>query len=136
MCTTTAGRFFDALWMLNGNGTRTTSPNSKGIVDVVFGIAPDGRESWHARGSGGAGQRPLLLAQTNEVHKILDLGNALGRQRFDFLDQGLAVGGHVSSLHEAARRILSARIAVTYSAACYITRGQGRRGSSLPRDAR
>jgi hypothetical protein len=29
--------------------------------------------------------------------------------------------------------ILSARIAVPYSAACFITAGQGRRGSSLPR---
>jgi hypothetical protein len=63
------------------------------IVDVVFGITPDGRESWHARGSGSAGQRPLLLAQTNEIHEMLDLGNALSRQRLDFLDQGMVSAG-------------------------------------------
>jgi hypothetical protein len=93
---TTPGRFFDALWLVKGNGTRTTSPKSKGIVDVVFGIAPDGGESRRARGSGGAGQRPLPLAQANEIDKILDLGDALGGQASifsigDLLSAGISV---------------------------------------------
>jgi hypothetical protein len=79
LLTTTAGRFFDALWLVNGNGTRTTSPKSTGLEDVVFGIAPDGGESRRARGSGDAGERPLLLAQANEIDEILDLSDALGR---------------------------------------------------------
>src|SRR4029077_14645865 len=67
--------------------------------------------------SGGAGQRSLLLAQTDENDGILDLGDALGWQRLDFLDQGLAVGRHVRFLRKAARRIVSAPIALTYAAA-------------------
>src|ERR1700741_4578840 len=60
-------------WLVNGNCTRTTSPKSKGIVDVVFGIAPDGRKSRSACGSGSAGQRPLLLTQADEINEIPDL---------------------------------------------------------------
>jgi hypothetical protein len=44
----------------------------------------------------------------------------------DFLDQGPAVSGHVSSLYEAAPHILSAGSAVTYSDAGFATcRGLG-----------
>ena len=85
LLTTIAGRFFDALWLVNGNGTGTTSPKSKGIVDVVFGIAPDGRKSWRARGSGSAGQRPLLLAQMDGIDKILDLGDLTAEKEHELM---------------------------------------------------
>jgi hypothetical protein len=87
------GPFLRRLWLVNENGTRTASPKLNGIVDVVLGIAPDGGKSRSARGSGSGGQRPLLLAQADKINKILDLGDTLGGQRRDFLDQGLGVGG-------------------------------------------
>jgi hypothetical protein len=51
----TAGLFFDAAWLVNGNGTKTTVPKSKGIVNVVFRIVPHGGEGWGARDCNGAG---------------------------------------------------------------------------------
>ena len=115
MLTTTAGRFFDALWLVNGNGTRTTSPNSKGIVDVVLGIAPDGGKTRSARGSGSAGQRPLLLAQTNEIDKILDLGDALGGQRLDFSIRVLLSAGTCLVMRRAAARGVAAAAGSRYT---------------------
>jgi hypothetical protein len=65
----------------------TTSPKSKGIVGVVVRVVPDGGESRRARGSRSAGVRALLLAQTDEVHEILDFSDPLGRERLNLLDQ-------------------------------------------------
>src|SRR5205807_228858 len=73
---------------------RTTSPNSKGIVDVVFRIAPNRGKGRSTRGRGGAGERPLLLARADEIDKIFDLGDALGGQSFDLSDQGLRIASH------------------------------------------
>src|SRR6266853_2084911 len=110
----TAGLFFEAVWLVNGNGTSTTSPNSKGIVDVVFRIVPDYSECRSARRGSGAGQCLLLLAQADEVDEILDLGDPLGRQRLDFLNQGLGIGGHCYSLAKlTASYSLSTRIQLT-----------------------
>ncbi len=67
------------------------SPNSKGIVGVVFRIGPYGGKGWRAGSAGGAGERAVLLAGGDEGDKILDLGDPFGRQRLDFLDQGLEV---------------------------------------------
>ena len=50
----------DALWLVNG--TRATLPNSKGIGDVVLGIAPDGYKGRRTRDGGRRGQRSALLA--------------------------------------------------------------------------
>src|ERR1700686_1978339 len=91
---TTAGRFFEAAWLVNGNGTRTTSPNSKGIVGVIVGIVPDRGKDRRTRGGRGPGERALLLTQPNEIHEILDLADTFGRQRLNLLDQGLRVCGH------------------------------------------
>ena len=44
------------------DGTRTTSPNSKPIVDVVVGIAPDFGENGCAGRGSGASERALLCA--------------------------------------------------------------------------
>src|SRR5262249_10237637 len=89
----TAGRRFEAVWLVNGNANKTTSPNSKGIVDVVVRVTPNGREGGRA-GCGGPGQRALLLAQANKVDEVLDLGDAVGRQCAYLLYQRLRVYGH------------------------------------------
>src|SRR5690348_15529567 len=94
LLTTTAGRFFEEVWLVNGNGTRMMSPNSKGIVDVVFRIAPDRGKARSTRRGCSADKRPLLLAQTDEVDKILNLGDALLGQRLDLPDQGFGIGRH------------------------------------------
>src|SRR5215468_7647558 len=92
----TAGRFFVAVWLVKGNGTRTTSPSSKGIVGIVVGIAPDPGEGGRARRCGGAGKGALLLAQPDEVDEVLHLGDPLGRQRLNLLDQGIGLDGQGS----------------------------------------
>ncbi len=42
----TAGRRFVVVWSVKGNGTRTTSPNSKFVVVGIVGVIPDLFESW------------------------------------------------------------------------------------------
>ena len=37
----------------------------------------------------------MLLAQSDEVDEVFDLGDPLGRERLDLVDQGLGIGGHV-----------------------------------------
>src|SRR5579859_1008239 len=93
----TAGRCFEVAMLVKGNGTRTTSPNSKGIVGVVFRVVPDGGEGGGAGGGGGADKRAVLLTRGDEIHEILDFGDALDRQRLDFPQQGLSIGHGVMS---------------------------------------
>jgi hypothetical protein len=60
------------------------SPNSKGIVGVVFGVVPGGGEGRFAGGAGGAGgaeQRAVLVARAQEIDEVLDLGEAVDGQR-------------------------------------------------------
>src|SRR5205814_8380444 len=89
----TAGRFLETVLLVKGNGTSTTSPNSKGIVDVVVRVAPDRGQSRRARGRSGAREGAVLFARPDEINEVLDLGNPLGGQRLYLLDQGLSVGG-------------------------------------------
>jgi hypothetical protein len=55
LLTTTAGLFLEAVWLVKGNGTKTTVPKSKGIVNVVFRIVPYRGKGWDARDRSGAG---------------------------------------------------------------------------------
>ena len=57
-----------------------TSPNSKGIVDVVLRVVPDSGEGRGAGPGGGAGERAFLFALADEVDEILDLGDPVRRQ--------------------------------------------------------
>src|SRR5207248_11582722 len=64
-----------------GDEVNASSSTSKGIVNVVFRIAPDRGKSRHARRRGGSGQRPFLPAQTDENDEILDQILGIGRHR-------------------------------------------------------
>src|SRR5262249_28707425 len=90
----TAGRFFEAIWLVKGNDKRTTSPNSKGIVDVVFRIAPDRGERRFAGCCRGTRCGTLLLAQPKEIDEILDFGDAVGRQGPNLVDQCFGIRHH------------------------------------------
>jgi hypothetical protein len=57
------------VWLVNGNGTGMRSPNSKRIVDIVVGIAPDFRKSGFAGRGSDACKRALLGAQRDEMTK-------------------------------------------------------------------
>ena len=58
---------------MKGNGTKTIAPNSKGIVNVVFRVASDGREGRETSGGGISFKGVVLLAEPNEIREILDL---------------------------------------------------------------
>src|SRR5580704_6607737 len=94
---TTAGRCFEAAWLVKGNGTRMMSPASNGIVGVVFRVVPDLGEGGSAHASGSAAERAFLLARADEVDKILDLGDALERECLDLFQEGLGVGHGLTS---------------------------------------
>jgi hypothetical protein len=79
LLTMTAGRFFELVWLVNGNGTSTTSPNSKGIVNVVVRIIPDRGEGRLTHAGGGTSKRSILLTHANEIDEIFDLCNSISR---------------------------------------------------------
>src|SRR5258707_10989924 len=55
-----------------------TSPNSKGIVNVVVRIIPD-RGEGRLTHAGGTSRRSILLTHANEIDEIFDLSNSISR---------------------------------------------------------
>ena len=88
---TTAGRFLDAVWLVNGNGTRTTSPNLKGIVGIVFGVVPYAGKRRDARCCGRTGKRTILGTGCDEIDEVFDFNDALCRQSLDLVEQRLRI---------------------------------------------
>ena len=66
---------------MNGNGTRTRSPNSSPVIVGVVGVVPDPGEGGLGEPRRGVREAPLLVAQAQEVDEVLDLGQPLGRER-------------------------------------------------------
>lgn len=87
-----AGRFLDAVWLVNGNGTSKMSPNSKGIVCVVVGVIPDFGERGFARPRSISRNGAFLGAACDEIDEVLDLVDTLRGQGLDLLDQRLRIG--------------------------------------------
>src|SRR3954467_12094452 len=93
----TAGRCLLAVWSVKGNGTRTTSPNSKLVISRIVGVVPHPRECRFRSGGRGSDERAVGGALAQEVDKALDLGQPLRRQVLELAQQTLArlvAGGH------------------------------------------
>src|SRR5450759_1790746 len=84
---TTAGRRLVADWSVNGKATSSISPNSKGVIDAVVGIAPDGGESGFRSLHRGLHQLARFVAAAQEIHEIVNLGDKLRRELIQLLDQ-------------------------------------------------
>lgn len=86
--TTTAGRFLFVRWFVNGNGTRTMSPNSKLVVDGISGVVPDSSEGALGEFARRPCEKSVLLALAKEFDEILNLSNAGRRQFVDLCQEG------------------------------------------------
>src|SRR5690606_10539856 len=96
---TAAGRFLVADWSVKGNGTRTRSPNSKLVIVGVVGVIPDLGERILGEPGGGLVEASVLVAQAKEVDEILDLGEALGGERAELLEELFLVGAACGLAH-------------------------------------
>jgi plasmid stabilization system protein ParE len=76
---TTAGRFLLVLWSVNGNGTRTTSPNSKTVIDGIVLVVPNLFEGFFRELGRRANELAITLACAQKVDEVLDLGDLLRR---------------------------------------------------------
>jgi hypothetical protein len=56
------------------------------IASVVFRVAPDLGERWCAGSRGSTSEGSLPLAQAQEIHESLYLGDVLRRRRLKLLD--------------------------------------------------
>jgi hypothetical protein len=66
--------------------TKTTSPNSNGIVNTILGVIPRVDKGWLAGCGEGAPQRASFFSHANEVNEILDFGYPPVRQGLDLLN--------------------------------------------------
>jgi hypothetical protein len=92
LLTTTAGRFRGGL-IREWERDQYDGVELKAHRSVVARIAPDPGEGRRAHSCGVAGERSFVLAQTDAVHEILDLGDPLGRERLNFLDPDVGTHG-------------------------------------------
>src|SRR5712691_536411 len=98
---TTAGRFLLAVWSVKGNGTRTTSPNSKAVVLGIVGVVPDLAECALGQLRDGPGQPTVGISLTEEVHEVLHFGKLVRWEGAELVEEGLV--SSVSSVHGACR---------------------------------
>jgi hypothetical protein len=79
-------------WSVNGNGTRTTSPNLEVVVLGIFRIVPDAAECPFREPRGGPCQAHLVPLQ-QEVDEVLGLGCPIWRELLDLLGDAGSLGG-------------------------------------------
>src|SRR3954453_21563276 len=83
----TAGVCLLVVWSVKGNGTRTTSPNSKVVISRIVRVVPHRRECRLRSGGRGSDERAVGGALAQEVDKVLALGQPLRRQSLSLLSR-------------------------------------------------